>query len=156
DYYAFEGKKGQRVVAHCAAWSVDSRLTASLQLFDAAGRELASNRNYRDRDAVVDATLAEDGEYRVPVSEFAHLTRSPDHSYRLSISTARWIDAAFPPVVEAGKETTVTLFGRNLPGGRPDPKAMLDGHPLDRLEVRVTPPAGADSRLEFRDALPGS
>ena len=49
-----------------------------------------------------------------------HYTQGgPDYFYRLSISTAPWIDAVFPPVVEAGKATQVTIYGRNLPGGQP-------------------------------------
>lgn len=153
DYFAFAGKKGQHVVLHCAASSIDSRLQPFVQLFTPAGRLLAANRHYRDRDAVLDAPLPEDGNYLVRVAEFTYLTGGPEHFYRLTITTDPWIDTAFPPVVEPGQPARITLHGRNLPGGKPDPHALLDGRPLDSLTVEVTPPAG-DDRLTFGDTLP--
>src|SRR5262249_15395739 len=65
DYYSFAGKKGQRIVVHCASFSIDSRLDPEVRLYDAAGRLLAVNRRYADRDAVLDCVLAADGDYLV-------------------------------------------------------------------------------------------
>ncbi len=158
DYYGFQGKKGQRVVVVCHASAIDSRLDPFVQLFDGTNRQLASGRRYRDRDAVLDAVLPADGEYYVRVCEFTHLTGGAEHFYRLTISLGPWIDAVFPPVVELGelgepgKPTQVTLHGRNLPEGKPDPSAQLIGRPLDRLETTVTPPArtGSSDGFEHR------
>src|SRR5262245_6470627 len=72
DYYRFEGKKGQRVVISCLASSIDSRLDADLRLFDSEGKQLASNRQYNGTDALLDATLPEDGEYHVRLCQFAY------------------------------------------------------------------------------------
>jgi hypothetical protein len=140
DYFVLTGKKGQRVVAHCAASSIDSRLTAHVQLFSAAGRELGSNRFYRDRDALLDCVLPADGDYLVRVCDFAYQGGGSEYAYRLTVSTGPWIDAAFPPAVVAGKETPVTLYGRNLPGGEPDP--ACPGR--EKLTVAVRAPAGPD------------
>jgi hypothetical protein len=155
DYYAFEGKKGQRVLIHCAASSIDSRLNPLVQLFDAE-RELGASRNYAERDALVDRVLPADGTYHVRVCEFAYLTANQDYFYRLSITTAPWIDTVYPPVVEPGKPTTVTLYGRNLPGGKPEPAGQTSGRPLDRLAVQVNPPADAlaAQRLDFAGFVP--
>lgn len=112
DYFVFAGKKGQRVVAHCAASSIDGRLTAHLQLFTADGRQFDSNRFYRDRDALVSATLPADGDYYVRVCNFAYQGGGSEYAYRLTVSTGPWLDAAFPPAVPAGTATAVTLFGR--------------------------------------------
>jgi hypothetical protein len=137
DYFTFAGKKGQRVVAHCAASSIDSRLTAELRLFTAAGRELCGNKFYRERDAVVGCTLPEDGDYLVRLCEFAYQGGGPESFYRLTISDRPWIDAAYPPVVVPGKPTQVTLTGRNLPGGKP-----AEGFPdREAVTVTVNPPA---------------
>ncbi len=157
DYYVFAGKKGQRVVVHCAAASIDSTLTPQLQLFDAADRQLAENRQYRGRDALLDAVLPEDGDYCVRVCEFAYVNGGPQYFYRLSVSTGPWLDAAYPPAVEPGKLARITLYGRNLPGGQPDATAPRDlgvSAPLERLAVQVTPPAVApEGRLDFRGSL---
>lgn len=140
DYIVFAGKQGERVVASGLASSIDSRLLPMLQLYDGAGRLLAANHEYRDTDALLDATLPVDGDYLLRVSEFTYSQGSGEHSYRLSITTAPWIDAVFPAVVEPGQTAALTVFGRNLPGGRPDPTAMIDGHVLDRLTTTVSVP----------------
>jgi hypothetical protein len=156
DYFAFAGKNGQRVVIHCAAFSIDSRLDPQLQLYDANGRLLAANRRYAERDAVIDATLAVDGDFLVRLCQHAHVAGSAEFFYRLSVSLAPWIDAAYPPVAERGKSTPITLYGRNLPFAQPDSKALLDGRPLDKLQTPVTPPSDPVSalRLRFSGHLP--
>jgi hypothetical protein len=143
DYFAFAGKQGQRVVVACLAGHLDSRLDPHVQLF-APGQPypLASNRRYDGRNAVLDAVLPRDGDYLIRVVQHTHLSGGNDHFYRLSVSLAPWIDAAWPPLVEPGKPAAITLWGRNLPNGTPDPQALLDGRPLDRVSVEV--PASGD------------
>lgn len=154
DYFAFKGKKGQRIVATCLTSSIDSKLPALIQVFgsDAAGRQLGFSRNYNNNDAVADATLPADGEYYVRVCSFTYTQGGPDYFYRLTIGAAPWIDAVYPPIVEPGKDAKVTLYGRNLPGGAMEPKAMLDEHPLEKLSVAVKAPGDPLSvqRLGFR------
>jgi hypothetical protein len=151
DYFVFAGKKGQRVVVSCLASSIDSRLVAGLDLYDGQGRRLASNRHYNGTDALADASLPEDGDYYVRLYEFTHTQGTPEHFYRLTISTAPWIDAVFPPAVEPGKPTPLTVYGRNLPGGQPAPEAVVDGRVLEKVVVTVAPPADPPSaqRLAF-------
>ena len=73
-----------------------------------------------------------------------------------TVSTAPWIDAVFPPMVEPGKATQVTVYGRNLPGGQPAPEAMVDGRALEKIIVSVTPPADAlaAQRLAYSGHVP--
>src|SRR5262249_42703118 len=81
---------------------------------------------------------------------------TPEHFYRLSVSLAPWIDAVHPCVVEAGKATQVTVWGRNLPGGVADPTAAVDGRVLEKAVATVNPPA-ADGRFAFSGHLrPGA
>lgn len=143
DYTAFTGKKGQRVVIACQASSIDSKASPMIEVYNASGTKLAINRNYRDNDAVTDLVLPADGEYFVRLFQFTYTAGGPDYFYRLSVSTAPWIDAVFPPVVESGKPTQVTLYGRNLPGGAPADGYTADGRPLEKLVVTITPPSGA-------------
>lgn len=151
DYYTFAGKKGQRVVVSCRASSIDSRLSAALQFLTSNGTLLASNRKYDGEDALMDATLLEDGDYFVRVFSFTYTQGTAEHFYRLTVTTAPWIDAVFPPMVQPGKPALVTVYGRNLPGGQPDPSAVLNGRILDtvKVKVNVSADAAALSRLNY-------
>jgi hypothetical protein len=155
DYSVFAGTKGQRVVISCLSTSVDGRANPMIEVFDPAGRKLAANRNYRDNDAVADLTLPVDGDYYVRLSHFTYQGGSPDWVYRLTIGTGPWIDAVFPPVVEPGKPATVTLYGRNLPNSQPADGFSVDGRPLEKLTVTLTPPTDpqALTRLTFRGRI---
>jgi hypothetical protein len=150
DYYVFAGKKGQRVVVSCLASSIDSRLFAGLELYSKPGTLLAANREYAGYDALLDCTLPSDGDYFVRVFAFTYTQGSPEHFYRLTISTAPWIDAVYPPIVELGKKTTVTVYGRNLPGGKLDPAAVVDGRALEKLTYNVEPPSDPAARHQLR------
>ncbi|MCI0704103.1 MAG: PPC domain-containing protein [Planctomycetia bacterium] len=140
DYTVFAGKKGQRVIVSCLASSIGSKAGPMIEVFDSNMRRLVFNRNYRGSDAVADLTLPADGDYYVRVTQFTHTAGGPDYFYRVSISSAPWIDAVFPPVIEPGKAAQVTLYGRNLPGGQPADGLTVDGRPLEKLAVTITPP----------------
>jgi hypothetical protein len=140
DYFVFAAKKGQRIVVSCLTSSIDSRLQPALELYGSTGNQLAFNRNYQGSDALLDATLPSDGDYFVRIYSYAYVQGGPDHFYRLTVSTAPWIDSVFPPVVEPGKEAQLTVHGRNLPGGKPDPRAVVDGRVLEKVVVTFTAP----------------
>jgi len=142
DYFAFTGKKGQRVIVSCLASGIDSKASPLIEIYDGT-RKLTTNRNYRDNDALADVVLPNDGEFHVRVCQFTYTAGGPDYFYRLSVSTAPWIDAVFPPVVEPGKATQVTVYGRNLPGGAPADGYAADGRPLEKATVTITAPANA-------------
>jgi hypothetical protein len=159
DYYAFRAAKGQRVVVSCLASSIDSRLQPQVEVYDRGDRQLASNRAYAGYDALADFTAPEDDEYQVRVFQFTHNFRQPipgnmppgssDYFYRLSITTAPWIDAVMPSVVEPGKAATVTVFGRNLPGGALDQSAVADDVVLEKATVTVTAPVDGRGKLAY-------
>lgn len=151
DYYSFPGRKGQRLLLHVAGASIDSKVRPAVELYDAGGNRLIFNRNYHDHDALADVTLPGDGDYFVRLYEFTHTAGSPEHYYRLNITTAPWIDAVVPPMVEPGKTATVTVYGRNLPGGQRDPTAVSDGIVLEKLTATITAPTdpAAPQRLSF-------
>ncbi|MCE9567262.1 MAG: PPC domain-containing protein [Planctomycetes bacterium] len=155
DYSVFTGKKGQRVVVSCLASSIDTRATPMIEIFDVGGRKLAVNRNYRDSDAVADVILPEDGDYYIRLFQFAYQGGGADFGYRLTISTGPWIDAVFPPIVEPGKPAQVTLYGRNLPNSQSADGFTVDGRPLEKLTVTITPPAEptALTRLSVRGRI---
>jgi hypothetical protein len=151
DYFVFAAKKGQRVVASCLASTIDSRLRACIEIYDSRGKQLASGRHYQGTDALTDVTIPADGDYFVRLFEFTHTLGSPEHFYRLTLSTAPWIDAVYPCVVVPGKPTQVTVYGRNLPDGKPDPAAVVDGRVMEKIVVTVNPPNDPEKlqRLDF-------
>src|SRR5262249_35805684 len=137
--------------------SIESRANPVIEMYQ-KGRDnlLASNRDYHEHDAVLDLVLPADGEYLVRVSQFTHLTGGVDHHYRLTITTAPWIDAVLPPVVEPGKTVQLTVYGRNLPGGQPEPGAVVPGSSgLEKAVVPFTAPAdpAAAARLAYSGYL---
>jgi hypothetical protein len=159
DYFVFAGKKGQRVVVSCLASTIDSRLQPAIELYDSGGHPLGFNRHYQGKDALLDCTLPADGDYYIRLFEFTYTQGSPEHFYRLTISTAPWIDAVFPPVVEPGKPAQLTVYGRNLPDGKPDPAAVVNGRILEKITVTVNVPNDpvALQRLTFSGlVLPSS
>ena len=137
------------MLVHCATSAIDSRARPLVELFNAAGKRLAENRNAVENDALADAVLPADGDYFVRVAEFAYQQGGPDFFYRLTLSTGPWIDAVFPPVVNPGSTTPVTVYGRNLPGGKVVPGLTLDGRPVEAITTTVTAPKDATA-LTFR------
>ncbi len=145
DYYVFSGKKGQRVVCACLSSSIDSRLPAAVQVYGADGSNLGNSIGYSNSDAVADVTLPTDGEYYVRVHSFSYTQGGVDYFYRLTVSTAPWIDAVFPPVVQPGKDAQVTVYGRNLPGGKIDPSMMLKDRALEKAVITIKTPNDANA-----------
>jgi hypothetical protein len=154
DYVVFHGLKGQRVIASCQTSSIDSRLPALVEIYSTSGSLLVSGRNYQENDALVDCVLPDDGEYFVRVACFTYTLGGPEYYYRLNITTAPWIDAVFPDVIQPGKEAIVTVLGRNLPGGKPAPEIKSEGRPLEHITVTVKAPAGEmRHRLDYMGFL---
>lgn len=156
DYYSFAAKANQRVLLHCAASSIDSRARPLVEVFDANKKRLAVNSNYRENDALADVTPISDGVLTVRVSEFAYQQGNggPDYFYRLSISNAPWIDAVYPPAIAPTGSSNITLYGRNLPGGKIVEGTSINGKLLESLSVSITPPAGAGGQFQFHGYAP--
>jgi hypothetical protein len=156
DYTSFLGKKGQRVLVSCLTASIDSRLHPEMRIFDSDQRQVAYNRPMPGKDGLVDVTLPADGLYFIRLNQFTYTLGTAEYFYRLDISTGPWIDAIFPPIVEPGKATALTIYGRNLPGGKLDPEAILDGKMLEKSTATVTGPGdpAAQSKLEFSGLVP--
>ena len=142
DYYKFPAKAGQRLTISIWAYRLDSRLDGSITLFDGSGAELASSRDVKGFEPVIDYTVPADGEYVVAVHDFTY-RGGPEYAYRLSVSEKPYLAYVFPPSGLAGTTSKFTLYGHNLPGGAPaaDPLAAKQG--LQQLEVDIALPATA-------------
>jgi hypothetical protein len=142
DCFGFNGKKGQRLLFDVEAERIDSRLDATLRLLDPAGREIAESRDATGPDPFLDVTLPADGRYTLKLHDVLY-QGSSDHVYRLTVTDGPHLDAVVPVVARAGEATTFTLIGRNL-GGEPAPDLTVDGRPLERKTVTLTPPASPE------------
>jgi hypothetical protein len=113
DRFSFTASKGRRVIIECFAERIDSNLRAMIELHDSEGRRLAVNRGYFGVDPLIVFDPPRDGTYTVRLYDLIY-SGSNDHFYRLDIDTGPRVVFTMPAVVEAGKKSTVTLFGWNL------------------------------------------
>ena len=141
DFYKLALKKGQRVVFRCEAQSLDSRLSAAVEVLNEAGRRLAYVRGHGQVDPVTDLTAPADGNYLVKVYDFIYRGGS-DYGYRLVASQGPYIDYILPPAGIPGKTSKFQLYGRNLPGGQ-DAGVSVNRVALQRLDVDIAIPNSA-------------
>ena len=141
DYFVFAGKKGQRVVVELPG--VQHRQPAARRPGavrrgrPAAGRQPPLRRQRRP------GRLHPAGRRRLPrppLRVHLHARAAPEHFYRLTRLDRPVDRRRLPAVVEPGKPAQVTVYGRNLPGGQPDPTAVVDGRVLEKVDVTVTAP----------------
>ena len=148
DYFKVQAKQGQRVLVDVMAQRIDSKMDATLVAYDSTGRELALNRNTNRRDPLLDFTAPADGEYVIAVYDFLY-EGGNDYFYRLRAHTDPYIDFVYPPVGQPGTKGSFTIYGRNLPGGKPAAKLSVGGRPLEQLSVTIDVPTGdAATKLE--------
>ncbi len=81
DFYSFNAKKGQRIVAECASKGIDSRLNSVLIIADATGRDLVVDR----LGGLLDFKAPADGKYIIKVHELTY-KGGAHYFYRLALS----------------------------------------------------------------------
>ncbi|HWA98423.1 MAG TPA: PPC domain-containing protein [Pirellulales bacterium] len=140
DYFRVDAQAGRRVLIEAWAARLDSRLDATLVLYDSAGRELLRDRNTGDRDPLLDFTAPADGAYVVAIQDAVY-AGGVDYFYRLVVQNGPYLDFALPLAGPYGGHAQVTLFGRNLPRSEPS-GFSANGHALEQLSVPVQFPAG--------------
>lgn len=144
DRYRFEARKGQQLLIAVAARelipyladAVPGWFQAALALYDAKGRELAYDDDYRFHpDPVLFFRVPEDGQYVVEIKDAIYRGR-PDFVYRITLGELPYITGIFPLGTGAGTPTTVKLSGWNLPVDTlaMNAKDMTPG--IHRLSVR--------------------
>ena len=123
DRYRFTAAKGQKLVMAVAARqlipyisdAVPGWFQATLSLYDAKGRELAYDDDFRfNPDPVLYYEIPTDGEYVVEVKDSIFRGRE-DFVYRITIGETPFITSIFPLGGPAGEKATVELKGWNLP-----------------------------------------
>ncbi|MFO1092047.1 MAG: PPC domain-containing protein [Planctomycetaceae bacterium] len=139
DWFKFNAESGQRLVIDCAALSIDSRMSVTLELYDPAGRRIRHARSTHIADAALAFDASSAGEYKLKVFDYTFRGGS-EYFYRLAVHTSPRIAFALPAAGLPGTSTPCTLYGYNLPGGaRTD--IVLDGVPLESLATRIALPS---------------
>ena len=80
DHYSFMARKGERIVADCAAKGIDSKLEPVLIVADEQGRDLLVER----RGGALDFTVPTDGRYVIKVHDLT-FQGGPAYFYRLAL-----------------------------------------------------------------------
>lgn len=126
DRYRFHASQGQQLVAALSARrlmpyladAVPGWFQATLALYDAEGREIAYDDDFRfSPDPVLHCEIPADGEYVVEIKDAIYRGRE-DFVYRLTLGELPFITGIFPLGGPAGEKTTVQLQGWNLPDNR--------------------------------------
>jgi len=78
DHYAFDARRGRRIIVDCAAKGIDSKLAPVVIIADAAGSDLMVER----RGGALDFTVPADGRYLIKVHELT-FQGGPTYFYRL-------------------------------------------------------------------------
>lgn len=139
DYYKLTLKAGQRVLVECCAAQLDSRMDATLVVYDASGRELVRDRDTAGLDPLIDFEAPADGDYVVGLYDFVY-AGGGDYYYRLAVHSRPHVDFIFPPSGIAGSTGKYTIYGRNLPNGQPADEMQMGSGALQKLTVDITLP----------------
>lgn len=113
DWFAFEGKKGERISAELVAMRLgDIVFDASLQLLDARRFEIASSddTSFARQDPVLNTVLPEAGTYYLVIRESSFGGNDGFH-YRLHLGHFPRPLAAFPPGGVQGQTARLDLLG---------------------------------------------
>ena len=123
DRYRFQAREGQRLVVAAMAQelipyladAVPGWFQATLTLYDAKGKELAYDDDFRFHpDPVLLYKIPKDGEYVIEIKDAIYRGRE-DFVYRMAVGELPFVTSIFPLGGPAGAQTTVVLKGWNLP-----------------------------------------
>jgi hypothetical protein len=123
DRYRFRARAGQPLVVAASARelipyladAVPGWFQATLTLYDAAGKELAYDDDFRfDPDPVLFYKIPKDGEYVLEIKDALYRGRE-DFVYRITVGELPFVTGIFPLGGKVGAQTTVAVGGWNLP-----------------------------------------
>jgi len=122
DRYRFQASKGQRLLISAKARhlvpyvadGVPGWFQAVLKLYDASGREVAYNDDFRfDPDPVLYFEVPADGEYVLTITDALFRGRE-SFTYRITIGELPFVTSIFPLGGRAGEPAQIEMDGWNL------------------------------------------
>jgi hypothetical protein len=133
--YRFEARKGQRLVINTLARqlipyiadAVPGWFQPVLALYDADGRELSYNDDYRFKpDPIIVYEIPRDGDYVLAITDAIFRGRE-DFVYRISIGETPFVTSIFPLGGRVGEPHAIKMTGVNLAGAALAPPAASAG-----------------------------
>ena len=124
DRYRFGARQDQELIVDVSARKLIPYLSdavpgwfqAAVTLFDAKGKEVAYDDDFRFHpDPVLHYRVPSDGEYVLEIRDAIYRGRE-DFVYRIAVGELPYVTDIFPLGGRAGKESSVELYGWNLPG----------------------------------------
>ncbi len=108
---SFNGAKGQHILIDVEAARLGSKLRPVIRLLDSASRQLAWSAGHAQLagDARLEYVVPADGQYSVVLHDLLYKGAAPGF-FRLKIGDLQTADIAFPPGVERGVSTRVSLL----------------------------------------------
>jgi hypothetical protein len=143
DRFRFAARKGQQLVIAASARelipyladAVPGWFQATLALYDAKGRELAYDDDYRFHpDPVLHYAIPQDGEYVLEIKDAIYRGRE-DFVYRISMGELPFVTSIFPLGGPDGSPTTVELKGWNLPETNLTVEAKNSGSAIQTISI---------------------
>ena len=140
DRFVRQARRGQRLVAAASARvltpyladAVPGWFQAVLKLYDASGKEVAYNDDFRfNPDPVIYYEVPEDGEYLLSINEALFRGRE-SFVYRITIGELPMVTSIFPLGGRAGQPVTIEMDGWNLEKATLAPPPQ-DAKPGDHL-----------------------
>jgi hypothetical protein len=144
DWFQVAVTANERVLFRCETRRIDSLLDSVVTVFGADGRQLAESRDGYDYDPLIDLTATQDETWLVRVTD-SQYRGGPNYVYRMTVGAVPHVDFAFPPAGPAGTTAKFTLYGRNLPGGKPS-EFSVEGRPLEQLDIEAALPQLGEMR----------
>jgi len=126
DRFAFEARKGDRLVVACAARelipyladAVPGWFQATMTLRNADGAEISCADDYRfSPDPVLTFDIPADGKYGLEIKDAIYRGRA-DFVYRITLGEIPFVTGIFPLGGRSGARTEVEVRGMNLPSHR--------------------------------------
>ena len=141
DHYRFELTRGQHVSIAFRSETLEGTARPALTVFAEDGRELLHDDG-RQAEPVLEFEASADGAYVVRVEERAYRL-GVTNFYRLTLLTGPRLVAAFPDLLQKGKAQPVTLYGYELPGGKPAGARFPRG--MHQVAVTIAAPPTGDA-----------
>jgi hypothetical protein len=112
-YFRIDLRRGQRVVGHLRAATLDSRLDARLALLDSGGQETIAVRGTGERDPHLAFTAPADGSFVIRLHDL--LYRGGDaYFYRFTVSEQPFAETIVPLAARSGTRQRFTWIGPHL------------------------------------------
>lgn len=153
DYFRFEGKKGQTIVASVKARqlvpyiadAVPGWFQPVLKIVDSKGKEIAYSDDYHHFvDPVITTTLPKDDKYTIMIHDAIYRGRE-DFNYRIHLGVIPFVTGRYPAYGVVGKKVKQEIAGVNLGTTKSSTKVKKEGY----NQVTFTNEIGTSNAVSF-------